>query len=66
MKRTQKEIRKQMEEFLDERYAINMAASTFDDTVINTAYYKGALRACELLGYNWTRNESGEHKLFKN
>lgn len=64
MKKTQKEIRKQMEEFLDERYAIYMAA--FHDTEIHTAYYKGALRACELLGYNWTRNENGEHKLFKN
>lgn len=59
---TQKEIIKQTEEWLDERYLITQmtAAGPQDRT-----YYDGALKAVEYLGYEWKRNEEGKHTLIK-
>jgi hypothetical protein len=62
MKRTQKEIKRQAEEWLDERYMISqMAIASPQDT----SYYNGAIKACEFLGYEWKRDEGGNHTLFR-
>lgn len=62
MKRTQKEIKKQTEEWLDERYMIiNM---NIPPRQADVSYYKGALEAICLLGYSWKRNEDGKHIIF--
>ncbi len=62
MKRTEKEIKKQMEEWLDERWLI---ANMEGVSPQNVSYYNGALKALELAGYDWKRNAEGEHKVFK-
>ena len=55
-----KRAKRQIEEWLDERYSIiNMLSRPSD-----RSYYEGALRALEFAGYDWIRNEKGKHKLF--
>jgi hypothetical protein len=60
MKRTQKEIKRQTEEWLDERWLIcQMDEASPQDM----SYYNGAIKACEFLGYEWKRDENGKHTL---
>lgn len=62
MARTQKEIIKQTEEWLDERWIIaHMDAARPQDMT----YYDGAIKAVEFLGYEWQRDEEGKHTLIK-
>lgn len=63
MARTQKQIIKTTEEWLDERYNIMRAIK--EASLVNTCYYEGALQAIEFLGYEWSRDKSGKHKLCK-
>ena len=61
MSRTQKQIIKSTEEWLDERWTImNMEnpPRTADET-----YYNGAVKAIEMLGYDWVRDKNGNHNI---
>lgn len=60
--RTKKEIIKQTEEFLDERYMISQME---DSRPQDVSYYNGAIKALEFLGYSWKRNENGKHAVIK-
>lgn len=62
MKRTQKEIKQQTEEWLDERWII---ANMEDARPQDMSYYNGALKALEFAGYEWKRDADGKHTLFK-
>lgn len=62
MKRTPKEIKRQTEEWLDERWII---ANMDDKRQQDISYYNGALKAVEFLGYEWMRDEDGKHTLYK-
>lgn len=62
MKRTQKEIKRQIEEWLDERWLI---ANMEDARQQDISYYNGALNALEFTGYEWKRDADGKHTLFK-
>lgn len=62
MKRTKKEIIKQTEEWLDERWAIKNMGNP--PRQADVSYYNGAIAAVEWLGYEWIRTD-GKHKLFK-
>ena len=62
MKRTQKEIKKQTEEWLDERW---MIANMEDARPQDMSYYNGALRSHEFVGYERKRDADGKHTLFK-
>lgn len=53
---------KRTEEFLDERYAIVCMSN---GRVADDCYYRGAIKAVEFMGYDWTRDKNGKHKLFK-
>lgn len=53
---------KRTEEFLDERYAIVCMSK---NRVADDCYYKGATYAVFMMGYDWTRDKNGKHKLFK-
>ena len=65
MARTQKQIIKSTEEWLDERWNIaNMEINKDNPYSADMQYYKGAIAAVEWLGYDWKR-EDGKHKLFK-
>jgi hypothetical protein len=61
MKRTQKEIKRQTEELLDERWTISQMSIASSSDV---SYYNGAIKACEFLGYEWKRDKDGKHTLF--
>lgn len=62
MRRTVSEIKKQTEEWLDERWMIaNMEEARPQDI----GYYLGALMALELIGYEWQRDAEGKHRLYK-
>lgn len=62
MKRTQIEIKKQTEEWLDERWIIvNMEDARPQDV----SYYNGALKALEFTGYELKRDKYGKHTLYK-
>lgn len=60
--RTKKEIIKQTEEFLDERYMISQME---DSRPQDVSYYNGAIKALEFLGFSWKRNENGKHAVIK-
>ena len=63
MRRTESEIRRQTEKWLDERYSIaNMEETSRPQDV---SYYNGALKALEFAGYYWERGERGKHSLYK-
>ena len=62
MSRTQKQIIKSTEEWLDERWTIMNIENP--PRSADKAYYEGAIAAVEWLGYDWKR-EDGKHKLFK-
>ena len=62
MKRTQKEIKRQTEEWLDERW---MILNRKDSAPCDVSYYNGALKALEFVGYEWIRHEDGKHTLIK-
>jgi hypothetical protein len=51
---------KQTEKWLDERYKI---LNITKERLADTEYYKGALAACEWLGYECKRDENGKHTL---
>lgn len=53
---------KRTEEFLDERYTIVCMSK---NRVADDCYYKGALYTVYMMGYDWTRDKNGKHKLFK-
>jgi len=62
MKRTPREIKKQTEEWLDERWVIaNMEGARPQDV----SYYNGALKTLEYAGYEWKRDKDGKHTLYK-
>lgn len=62
MRRTASEIKKQTEEWLDERWMIaNMEEARPQDM----SYYAGAVKALEFAGYEWWRNAEGKHTLYK-
>lgn len=60
--RIKKEIIKQTEEFLDERYMISQME---DSRPQDVSYYNGAIKALEFLGFSWKRNENGKHTVIK-
>lgn len=62
MKRTEKEIKQQTEEFLNERWII---ANMKDSRPQDISYYNGATEICAFLGYEWKRDNTGKHTLFK-
>ena len=63
MARTQKQIIKSTEEWLNDRWDImNMENPP---RPADKAYYNGAVKAVEMLGYDWTRDKDGKHRLFK-
>lgn len=62
MKVTQKEINERIESFLNERW---MIANMEDSRPQDMSYYNGALKALEFAGYDWRRDEDGEHRVFK-
>lgn len=58
MARTQKQIIKSTEEWLDERWAIaNMEINKDNPYSADMQYYKGAIAAVEWLGYDWIVND---------
>ena len=61
MARTQKDIIKRTEEWLDERYSIWEMTHRNEDT----QYYSGALKAVEFMGYEWRRDKNGKHTILK-
>lgn len=62
MERTPKQMKKQTEEWLDERW---MIANMEDVSPQNMSYYNGALKALEFAGYDWERDSEGKHILYK-
>jgi hypothetical protein len=62
MRRTASEIKKQTEEWLDERW---MIANMEDVRPQDMSYYAGALKALEFAGYEWQRDAEGKHTLYK-
>ena len=62
MKRTQKQAIAQTEEFLDERWLIaNMKIAR----PVDIAYYNGACKALEFVGFTWERDTEGKHRVYK-
>lgn len=59
MARTQKDIIKRTEEWLDERYSILNMANRNEDL----QYYRGAVKAVEFMGYEWRRDKNGKHTI---
>lgn len=53
MGRTQKQIKQQTEEWLDERWII---ANMKDSRPQDMSYYMGGLKALEFAGYDWERD----------
>lgn len=53
---------REAEEWLDDRWNIYQC---FEKRAIDQAYYEGALKAIELLGFDWKRDKDGEHKIYK-
>lgn len=62
MRRTASEIKKQTEEWLDERW---MIAHMEDARLQDMSYYAGAVKALEFAGYEWQRDAEGKHTLYK-
>ena len=61
MARTQKDIIKSTEEWLDERYSIWETTNRNEDL----QYYRGAVKAVEFMGYEWRRDKNGKHTILK-
>ncbi len=55
----QKRKIEQTEKWLDERWII-----IDKGRVADMNYYNGAIAAIEFLGYDWTRDENGKHKIY--
>lgn len=51
--------KKATEEWLDERFSIISMTNSPSDK----AYYEGAIRAIEFMGFDW-RRENGKHTIF--
>lgn len=62
MERTQKQIKQQTEEWLDERWLI---ANMKDSRPQDMSYYMGGLKVLEFAGYDWKRDSNGKHTLYK-
>lgn len=62
MRRTAREIKKQTEEWLDERW---MIAHMEDARPQDMSYYTGAVKALEFAGYEWQIDAEGKHTLYK-
>lgn len=62
MQRTQKEIKNQTEKWLNERWNI---VNREDARPQDVSYYNGAVKALEFAGYEWKRDTSGKHTLYK-
>ena len=50
------------EKWLDERFNIYEEFNRKEDYL----FYEGAIRAIEMIGYTWERNNSGKHIIYKN
>ena len=61
MARTQKDIIKSTEEWLDERYSIWEMTNRNEDL----QYYRGAVKAIEFMGCEWRRDKNGKHTILK-
>ena len=62
MKRTQKQIIANTEDFLNERW---MIAHMDDARPQDMSYYNGACKALEFAGFYWERNTDGKHRVYK-
>lgn len=51
---------KKTEEWMDEIWCNYISLNRNPDKV----YYNGAIRAIEMLGYDWRRDEEGHHTIF--
>lgn len=51
-----------VESWLDERFTIYKTFGRNEDRL----FYNGAIRAIEMLGYAWERNNSDKHIIYKN
>ena len=60
MRKTEKEVKKRTEGWLNERWII---ANMEDARPQDISYYMGALKALEFAGYEWQRDENGKHTL---
>ena len=57
----QEVVKKRTCEWLDERWIIINGTI---GSVADKAYYEGAIKAVEFLGFSWIRNDDGTHELF--
>ena len=55
--------KKRYEEWLDEIYFIGQKAGNENSTYM-VAKYDTALKALEMMGFDWKRNDEGEHRIF--
>ena len=62
MKRTQKQIIKNTEDFLNERW---MIAHMEDARPQELSYYNGACKALVFAGFEWSRDENGKHTVYR-
>lgn len=62
MKRTQKQIIKNTEDFLNERWII---AHMDDARPQDMSYYNGVCKALEFAGFYWERDTDGKHRVYK-
>lgn len=65
MARTEKQVIKATEEWLDERWIIANMEVNEEIDLADMKYYEGAIAAVEWLGYDWKRDQNGKHRLFK-
>lgn len=61
MARTQKQIIKLTEEWLNDRW--NIINMENPPRPADKAYYEGAVKAVEMLGYDWVRDKNGKHNI---
>ncbi len=52
-------------DWLDEIYYVGMRAGNENSTYM-IAKYETAIKALEIMGLDWKRNEKGEHTIFEN
>ena len=62
MKRTQKQIIENTENFLNERW---MIAHMADARPQDMSYYNGACKALEFAGFTWERDVDGKHMVYR-
>lgn len=62
MRRNEKEIKQHTEAWLNERWKF---ATAEDARPQDKSYYNGAVKALEIVGYEWKRDDNGKHTLYK-